>query len=160
MAHIWTLDPSHGWRPDDLPSSHELLPGLHVVSAGGSWVLVGTGDRRVRVNGQTATTGLVVLNDRDEIVVAGQKPAYFSSEQLAKIESFPGGPEGGCCPRCRQSLDPGIDAVRCPSCSLWYHASVDRPCWEYSPTCAVCPQQTALDAGFRWTPEEIHPWRA
>ena len=44
-------------------------------------------------------------------------------------------------------------AVRCPQCGIWYHQHDQLPCWTYAPACGFCPQSTALDAGFAWTPE-------
>ena len=50
-------------------------------------------------------------------------------------------------------------AVRCPNqrCGAWHHqdAAQSLDCWTYGPTCNLCGRSTQLDAGFRWTPEEL-----
>ena len=102
-----------------------------------------------------ASLGIVALSDRDEIRPADGLPLFFSTETLARVEPFPASGARGFCPRCKQHIEPGTPAVRCPGCSLWYHMSDEFPCWTYAPQCSACPQETALDADFRWTPEDL-----
>ena len=106
----------------------------------------------VRVNGIAVAGGLRVLADRDEVVVHGER-RYFSTEQLAEAVPCPARNAALECARCRQAIEAGSRAVRCPRCGVWHHESVALPCWTYADTCAVCPQPTDLSTGYRWTPE-------
>jgi hypothetical protein len=120
------------------------------------WALVeaaGRGD--VRINGFPAVAGMRVLQDRDELRMASHEPLFFSSETLAHVEEFPGSERPIFCGRCRQPMEKGQLAVRCPNpqCGIWYHQTAALPCWTYTPTCAFCPQSTAPDAGYQWMPE-------
>ena len=115
-----------------------------------NWVL--TGD--ARVNGMPLLTGIRVLRDRDELEVNGVH-AFFSTETLALVEPMPRGDKRVFCPRCKQGIESESAAVRCPRCRVWHHQSDDLPCWTYAERCALCDQPTALDAGYRWTPEEL-----
>jgi len=127
------------------------------------WTLLAGAAARPLVNGLPAPHGIVVLSDRDEIrwpVRPGMDvplatPLYFSTERLAAVVPYPAEGRRGSCPRCKQPLTAGEDAVRCPGCGLWHHATAVLPCWTHVGCCAVCEQPTALDAGFRWTPEEL-----
>jgi hypothetical protein len=71
------------------------------------------------------------------------------------VSPMPETPRGMMCPRCRQRIEKETLAVRCPQCGLWHHQSEELPCWTYSSTCAMCPQPSALDAGYQWTPTEL-----
>lgn len=180
MAHLWKVMSDSGeWTAlaldgdaftldnETLSRVPELLPtrgaslGLRRVedpsspTSGALWTLVVGRDARVLVNGSPATLGLLALTDRDEIRLVNARPLFFSTESLAHVTPFAASGPRGFCPRCKQHIEPGTPAVRCPGCSLWYHASDDLPCWTYAPLCSACPQQTALDAGFRWTPEAL-----
>jgi hypothetical protein len=117
------------------------------------WVLLAGVKADVRINGIRLSLGIRCLRDRDEIRVGGTDLYYFSTESLAVAEPFPGSPPNTFCPRCRQAIAPGDAAVKCPACGVWHHKSEDLPCWTYSETCALCSQVTAMDAGYRWTPE-------
>lgn len=130
---------------------------LHRVDepAGAIWTLIVGRGRRVLINGGSTPLGLVTLSDRDEIRSADAAPLFFSTETLACVTPFPASAARGLCPRCKQHIDGGTAAVCCPGCGLWYHASDEFPCWTYAPQCSTCPQDTALDTGFRWTPEEL-----
>ena len=130
---------------------------LHRVNDGveASWILFAEPHVRVLVNGSRVWLGLAALTDRDEIRLPDGSVRYFSTEALARVEPYTPATPGGRCPRCRQPIQPNTDAVRCPGCALWHHASADMPCWTYEPRCASCEQSTHLDAGFRWTPEDL-----
>lgn len=112
---------------------------------------------RCRVNGEIVAPGLRALADRDEVMLCGGSRLYFSTEQLARVVPFGGAAGAVHCPRCRQAIAPGADSVACPFCATTYHQdeSSALPCWTYSPACAVCGHATALDAGFRWTPDAL-----
>ena len=120
-----------------------------------SWVLVSGREREVRINGLRLSLGIQTVADRDEIHVDGIGSFYFSTESLARIEPLQGGAENLYCPRCKQLIESGSLAVKCPQCHTFYHQSEELPCWAYAETCALCPQTTNLNAGFRWTPEEL-----
>jgi hypothetical protein len=132
-------------------------------AGGEAWALVASRASRVLVNGLPVRHGLAVLADRDEIraLACGEASSaawltcFFSTERLATVEPFPSTGRRGSCPRCKQPLTPGEAAVRCPGCGLWHHATEDWPCWTHVEVCAVCDQPTALDTGFRWTPEDL-----
>jgi len=127
------------------------------------WALLPGPLARPLVNGLPVPLGLVVLADRDEIrwraatdsAIAPAGLFFFSTERLARVGPYPPDPRRGSCPRCKQALTPGDPAVRCPGCGLWHHATEALPCWTYGEQCAACPQPTSLDAGFRWTPEDL-----
>ncbi len=77
-------------------------------------------------------------------------------ERLARVEPFPGIGKTAICPRCQLKLEKEMLSVKCPNCSVWYHQTEDMPCWTYSEHCAICQQQeTTLDAGYQWTPEDM-----
>lgn len=131
-------------------------PRLVGIPSGDSttWVLL-TPSAGVFVNGSPVLGGIRVLADRDEVRAAGAAPVYFSTETLAGVESLQAGDHETVCARCRQEIEPGTGAVRCPGCGVWHHASDAFECWTYAPTCALCPQSTSDMAGFRWTPEGL-----
>lgn len=181
MAHLWTEDADGAWavlpltsEPLDLarvpatvgslrprrrpaPRGGVVLRSVTLAGTGSvTWVLIAGGGAGVRVNGMSTPSGIRVLSDRDEIRIDGVGSVFFSTERLASVEPYPGGDREIHCPRCRQAVDPGAAAVRCPGCGVWHHQSPELPCWSYASTCALCPQATALDAGFRWTPEQDH----
>ena len=173
MAHLWMTGGSDEWALVPLDGEAFDLAGVPrrrdpgpPSAAGvvervtlrriddGAWVLV-AGDARVSVNGSPARIGMVALADRDAIRLADGRLLFFSTETLARVEPFPATGPRGFCPRCRQAIASGTASVRCPACGIWHHASDEFPCWTYDPRCAACPQLTALDAGFRWTPEDL-----
>ena len=170
MAHLWFLTDEKQWCPtplfgdavaprdgalvpcDDADSPRVVLRRLQGVHPA-AWALL-TDAATVRLNGLPVPLGLAVLDDRDEIRVA-DRGTWFSTEVLPAVEPFPASTIRGYCPRCKQAIEAAALAVKCPACGLWHHASEDLPCWTYAPACAACPQPTALDAGFRWTPEDL-----
>ena len=99
--------------------------------------------------------GLRVLSDRDEIRIADGDSWFFASHDLAYAEPFPGTSAPVTCARCRLPIDADTMAVRCPQCGIWHHATAASPCYEYAPTCAMCPQPTAPGSGYPWTPTEL-----
>jgi hypothetical protein len=121
-------------------------------AAGGAWVLFASDD--VRVNAEAVVCGMRVLRDRDEVRVGAHR-SFYSDEELPRVVAFSAAEHPPVdCVRCRQPLRAGDLAVRCP-CLVWYHQSADLPCYEYTDRCGVCGGRTALDAGFRWSPEGL-----
>jgi hypothetical protein len=128
-----------------------------------AWALLAIPGAPIMVNGFPIPHGIVVLNDRDEIRLSTPvdpceepaRPIYFSTERLAAVAPYPADGRRASCPRCKQSLTAGAPAVCCPRCGLFHHATDALPCWTYGEHCAACPHPTALDAGFRWTPEDL-----
>ncbi len=155
---VLTGDPSHPVGKEDQGDKGVAVVITQENTEGkkGTWVLVAPANKPVRVNGESLARLMVrVLQDRDEIRIAGHGSLFFSTECLATIEPFPGADRPVFCPRCKQEVTKNAMAVCCPQCKSWHHQSADFPCWTYSPKCAVCNQTTALDAGYRWTPEEL-----
>lgn len=180
MAHLWVKDDGGEWaalplegevyalsegRPRRVEACADGESCAAVVlvrregsarGARGGWFVVAEPGARVKVNGRPVSAGLRALSDRDELAVAGVGLFYFSTETLAAVRTFAGAERGGAaCPRCKQPLEEGASAVRCPQCGVWHHQTDELPCWTYAEVCALCPQPTALDAQFRWTPEEL-----
>jgi len=119
------------------------------------WVVVAGPDAQLRVNGiPLSALGMRVLADRDEISIAGGGSAFYSAEDLAEVVAFAGADRVMLCGRCRQKIESGSPAVKCPGCGTWYHEHSNLQCFTYHPTCAFCPKPTALDAGFSWVPED------
>ena len=162
MAHLWKrMTDSDEWTPIALDGDAFALADsslalrrveAHPVS---TWALLAAPGTHVLVNGTPVNLGIIALADRDEIRFANGAPTFFSTEVLAETEPFPASGARGFCPRCKQQIEAATPAVRCPSCGLWHHASDELPCWTYAPQCSACPQATALEAGFRWTPEDL-----
>jgi len=176
MAHLWTRTAS-GWGARKLGGAELGLTAnavcqtttknatathngsarlVHINSEGTQvWALIAPLNSDVCVNGGHVRAGVCVLADRDEIRIEGEVK-YFSTETLAVVEPFPGTGRPVYCVRCRLVIEVGTPSVCCPRCSTLYHESdsADLRCWTYSERCALCPQSTALDAGFIWTPEE------
>jgi hypothetical protein len=176
MAHLWVPDGPVGWAVLPLSgaavslaqwpprvmasdsvvrSAGDVLLVRHGAGAARRWVLLASQDGAVRVNGAPVIGGVRVVEDRDEIWMRGEKPVFFSAEELARVEPFPAEASAKFCARCKLEVQAGSPAVRCPACSVWYHQSDDYPCWVYARTCALCDQPTDLAAGFRWTPEAL-----
>ncbi len=128
---------------------------IRAVNAAGAecWVRVTEDDSGVRLNGQ-APPPIRILADKDEISAPGAGRRFFSTERLARVEPFEG-PTDLCCPRCKELIKPGSAVVRCPGCGVVHHQSDEFPCWTHVERCALCDYPTALDAGFRWTPQEL-----
>jgi hypothetical protein len=122
--------------------------------AGPRWTLLAGRGAGVRVNGRPLALGVRALADKDEILAGGRR-LFFSTEELAQAVPFPGLAQPAFCPRCKQRLEPGDLAVCCPACHAWSHQSEKFPCWTYSPTCPLCAQGTALDAGYNFDPAAL-----
>lgn len=177
MAHIWVYEESQwavlpldgalfslGHRRPRARSTGSNAPrdyekDVLIMSVGepskDSWVLLAGPGSEVHVNGARIRLGVRCVRDCDEIRVAGAGLFYFSTERLAAVEPFAGSSSNAFCPRCRQEIASGQPSVKCPACGVWYHQSEDFPCWTYSETCALCPQTTSMEGGYRWMPEEI-----
>jgi hypothetical protein len=172
MAHLWFQDEAGHWTALPLGGDEVSLGGFppapvaagaplatHTVLpvAGGdgpAWALLVAPGGEVRVNGLPPVAGLRVLHDRDEISAAAPGAVFFSTETRPVVAGFPGKDHTVFCGRCRLPVETGQPAVACPQCGLWYHQSADSGCWTYGPHCAYCTQETALEAGFHWVPEE------
>jgi hypothetical protein len=165
MAYLWFHEASVGdagkaapedWSPALLDGDSLAIPSARLLRSAAaereSWVLVGP--PAVRVHGSPLAAGIRVLRDRDELRVDGGR-TFFSAESLAAVMPFPGGAKATFCPRCKLEIVPGSPAVRCPQCGVFHHQSDEFPCWNYAAHCTMCDQPTALDAGFRWVPEEL-----
>jgi len=176
MAHLWVRDETENWAV--LPLEHDafslnaestrpiarrlgdgeaLSEVLLIRSDSGqanSWVLIANATSGVSVNGIPLATGIRVVSDRDQIRVPGAREFYFSTETLARIEQFPGSEQTIFCPRCKQEIEKGTSAVKCPGCGVWHHETDELNCWTYAEVCALCAQPTDMSSGFRWTPEE------
>ena len=175
MAHLWIKDEADQWsvmpleqpaftltsegpRPIDDLSHARLTQGvllLRAVEADGKWVLIASADAEVAINGMPLIAGLRVLVDKDEIHVSKLDSYYFSAESLARVEEFPDAHKSLFCPRCKQELAGGVEAVRCPACGVWHHETDALNCWTYSDGCAMCGHSTEMNGTFRWTPEEL-----
>lgn len=124
------------------------------IAGGRQWAALVADEPRVHHNGTRIAAGLRMLEHRDALALAGAESLFFTAEEPAFIEPF-AATAAVTCPRCRGEVHLGDNAVRCPSCGVMHHETVNRNCWTYAPTCALCSQPTALDAGLRWTPEEL-----
>jgi hypothetical protein len=135
---------------------------LHPFGANGAegvseegWGILAPPQTRVRVNGDLLRLGIRLLRHRDEIRLPGHAPVYFSTERLAVVQAF-AGPEPMVCARCRSEIAREEPTVRCPNpnCGAWHHQG-GKPCWTYASACSLCDQATAMETGYRWTPDEI-----
>lgn len=180
MAHLWVQmpDAEAGWgiaqvrnsvsviTPDPQepvcePRTREGTPGpllmrRSVVQDEDLWVLLAAPRHNIRVNGMRQSTGAQVLADRDEIAFAGGPRFFFSTERLTEVVEFPGSDMDVRCARCRTAISKGDLAAECPNCGVWHHQTEEFPCWTYDTVCAGCRKQpTALDGGYRFTPEGL-----
>lgn len=151
---VWTAEALEMDRPVVLSAAVPGAPTLLHAGTGDAWLLVGGDHAGVAVNGVRVHAGARMLADRDEIRTAGGERLFFSTERLAAAGRFPGADKPAFCPRCKQTIDAGAAAVRCPACDRWYHQDDDLPCWTYNDRC-MCDHPTGLDAGFRWSPNGL-----
>jgi len=166
MAGIWRRQAagesgSGGvWMRAALGGAELRLPGARLVATapGGiddarhapeRWLLLA--DARARVNGEPVVAGVRLLRDRDEIRLAGGEVVWFSSEELARIEPFPGNEPLPCARSCRP-ITPGAPSVRCPRCGTWHLQTEEYPGWTYAGTCTVCSAPTRLSGDYAWHP--------
>lgn len=148
MAHFW-IHGEAGWDVNGMEDGGGIVrAGAQVMEVGGEWVLFCAPWAGVRVNGLRPGGGLHVLSDRDEIS-GGDGRVYFSTERLAEVEAHLGSAVR--CPRCKREVAEGAEVVRCPGCRATHHLA----CWTYGPHCTLCAVETAMDAGYRWTPEDL-----
>lgn len=173
MAHLWMLDDEEEWgffplageevslgkippSPPDATSKTKLSEKPLLLRArDDSWVLLCGDDGRVQINGLPPAAGVRALRHKDRIQVQGVGTVFLSTENLPQVEPFPGAKARGQCPRCCKPIAEGSPAVCCPGCGVWYHQSDDYPCFSLAPTCIFCPQETDLEAGFRFVPEAL-----
>lgn len=174
MAHLWiqTCGGEHGVLTLEL-DQYELPAAVHRVldrdggaaraamllrvDRSSSWTLVVDRNSAVEVNGAPVTAGLRVLEDRDEIRLAGGAPIWFSTESLARVEPAPAfAGRKRRCPRCSDPIEAGSPAVCCPRCGVFSHEQQDRACFTYQKApCAACGEFSELDGSFHWTPEGL-----
>jgi len=177
MAHLWINASADAWEAvplagdtlefsDDLrqppraPAGGARRVGMTLLRRRGSndWLLMARPDSSASVNGEPlAALGVRLLADKDEIRVTGTAAVFFSIDEPARIEPFPGSERSIICPRCQRPVTKGQSAVICPHCRVWHHQSQEEnmPCWTYAPHCTLCDQATELDGRYRWTPEEL-----
>jgi hypothetical protein len=177
MAHLW-LQVSDGWGARRLDAAQYELSSVPIpiaedapiISPSGkaaqlirtdrsgmpAWALIASPNSGVRVNSRGVPAGLCVLSDRDEIRTGDGIRYYFSAETLATVVPFPGSDRPVYCGRCREPIEVGAPAVRCPGpgCGIWFNESPDLPCWTYTDKCPFCGFPTPLDTGLSWSPED------
>jgi hypothetical protein len=164
MSCVWWEVPGQGWKQAPVTGGAvpEGCPAADIAFAPnpeGSAVLLTRAP--AWVNGQPVLGGVKALEHQDEILV-GQALLYFSAEATPTPVVFRPEP-GQCgprCPLCRDLLNDGDQAVRCPRCGHWYH-QIDptdgrpgRPCWTTRETCWFCRHPTALSGEPGWRPEQ------
>ena len=161
MPQLWSRG-HDGWLPTSIDDAStppfKVAPttsALIIRSNGGNgahWLLMAAPN--VLLNGTPLTTGVRMLRDRDEIVVDGAPPQYFSTEQLATIEPFSGATRPFVCARCQQPITVNQLVVRCPRphCSAVHHQMPERLCWSRTEACAECEGPTQLSSDYGWTP--------
>lgn len=135
-----------------LPSIHRVAPSAGLAG----FSLLVPRDCAVRVNQSPVVSGLRVLRHRDAIRI-GQAPVlYFTTERLARVETFPGFDQPTHCPRCRREILAGDAVVQCPACKITMHEmpANERGCWSYATTC-VCGGPTDFSAGYQWHPGDL-----
>ncbi|MEW6207429.1 MAG: hypothetical protein AB1631_03625 [Acidobacteriota bacterium] len=175
MAHLWLsvedqiavfpLDgeafslSTHPPRRIAAPVCKDALQGIALLKVenpnGALWIVVAGADQTVHINEFPLSLGIRALSDKDRIWVSGVGSFFFSTESLAAVERFPGAEQKIFCPRCKLEIEEGQSAVKCPQCSRWHHQTDEMKCWTYTKHCALCPQMTSLDAGYRWMPEPL-----
>ena len=126
-----------------------------LYNTGAHWVLLAAPDTGVWVNASPLSEGLRVLADRDAIRIPGAPPLFFATDQSVERIPFPDD-QPLPCPRCRDPIQLGDMAVRCPGCGIWHHQHPERECWSYGSSCCNCNQPSAAAAvGQSWSPEVL-----
>lgn len=148
-----------GDTPGPSPDRSTLRLRRQIVGEREVWTLLAGQNAAVRLNGDPLLLGMAVLRDRDALLVpapeGGGQRFFFSTEKLAQVQPFPKS-SAACCPRCKQNIDPDSPAVQCPLCGVWHHQRPGKECWCYAERCGACQKQlTSLDAGYRWTPQDL-----
>ncbi len=166
MARIWARDEDDRWRAHPLSGTSMTLndrgagddaPVTLIPTAGEArtlWCLVASPRREIRVNGWILPGGVRILSDRDEIRLPHGARFYYSDADPARVEPLPESAGVVCCGLCTAPIEVGSDAVRCPGCGVWHHASDKRDCWTYNPTCSSGDQPTSLTDESAWSPED------
>jgi len=142
-----------GHRHRRPPSVHRAAP----VAERAEFLLLAPPGCTVWVNQSRVFSGLRVLRHRDAIRIGRAPTLYFTTERLARVETFAGSDEPTHCPRCRSEILPNDAVVRCPGCQVAMHEipAEKRGCWSYSPTCCVCGGSTDFTAGYQWHPGSL-----
>jgi hypothetical protein len=121
----------------------------------GKWALICI-PNTCRINSEFVSTGLRILNDKDEIHLKNSRSSvFFSDEVIATIAIYNRSEQPISCPRCRLPINNGAEVVVCPKCRVTHHqdTSASRLCWTYAEGCAICRNPTALDSAYSWPPE-------
>lgn len=170
MCTLWFEADSLLWQSlpilDGTPIEGEPLgaPGIQLLRFGrgpdrGVAVLARSGVS-VLVNGLPIAGGMRLLEHKDEVVV-GRRRFFYSSESAPAVAVFraEASARPTTCPVCRGTIKDGVNAVRCPGCTRWYHqiepadGQPARRCWTFAPTCRICSHPTALTGEPAWRPE-------
>lgn len=141
------------WRATLVPprAAFDVGHRSRVLPFGGAhhWALLTT-DPSATVNGR-ACLPFEVLNDRDEISLAGERFS-LSEQSPAEVVAFDAKTNATKklrCPRCLSGLVDRDQIVRCPRCGAHHHAS----CWSYDAQCQKCGLPTSASA---WIPDPLN----
>lgn len=111
----------------------------------------------LRCNGSRVVTRMAALQDRDVLTIR-DFTWVFTTEVLARVEQLEQVSPGAFCPRCKLPIEVGHSCVRCPGCQTLHHQdeSIDKLCWSYAMTCAICDAPTSLsNPSYTWTPNAL-----
>jgi len=119
------------------------------------WLMMAPPGSGAKVNGEALFLGIHALRDKDEIRLPDGQRVFFSTQDPAHVQPFPGIGHAAFCPRCKQEITDGTPSVRCPNpkCGIWHHEEGDMNCWTYGAHCALCEHPSDLDTEVLWTPE-------
>jgi hypothetical protein len=153
-GHLWRPAEEGSWQRLALAGEAVEIAGrsVQLLAAPAGWLLMAQPEAALRLNGIVLPGSIRLLQDKDEIAIGGER-MYFSTEEFTVVAPHQG--ESLICPRDKTPVKAGDLAVRCPGCGAVHHQSAELPCWLYADTCSLCEQPTALDAGLRWTPEDL-----
>ena len=178
MAFLWQKSNDESWIPVELkrsaildsgtikfvdqlnPPAHRptvLLYAHQFDTQQTRWILIAAPGFLVRINDERLVSGMRMLADHDAIKILQDQTIYFSKEEFARVEEFPG-TEPVFCPRCKLEIKQHDLAVCCPQCSVWHHHKDQGAdsCWAYTETCALCDQPTELNSSeLSWSPERL-----
>lgn len=149
--------PAEQRSPGSMPGDVLLENFPHPVTNEDRWLLFTGDSTAVWVDGVPQSLGLYHLADGQEILVKGAGVVVMTTERPPLKATLPDSERDVICPRCKTEIEPGSNAVQCPSCRIWHHEMDGLPCWtyEHSTHCAMCAQPTDLDAGLRRIPEGL-----